>query len=117
MAHDEFFVEFQHWSDSVQDGLLIQTARLKAFGPFAGRPTVDTLKGSSFGHMKELRFEADGGVWRVAFAFDPERKAILLCGASKTGKPRDRFYEQLIRTAERRYKGHLARLDRRRGQK
>jgi hypothetical protein len=30
--------------------------------------------------MKELRFDAADGVWRFAFAFDPTRKAIVLCG-------------------------------------
>jgi hypothetical protein len=67
--------------------------------------------------MKELRFDAEGGVWRVAFAFDPQRKAILLCGGSKTGISRNRFYELLIRTADRRYKVHLAKLEQRREQK
>jgi hypothetical protein len=40
-------------------------------GPNLGRPHVDTLEGSSHPNMKELRFNADGGVWRFAFAFDP----------------------------------------------
>jgi hypothetical protein len=115
--HEEFFSEFQDWSEQVQDGLLIQTGKLKVFGPSLGRPTADTLKGSAYGNMKELRFDAEGGVWRVAFAFGPQRKAILLCGGSKTGISRNRFYELLIRTADRRYKVHLAKLEQRREQK
>jgi hypothetical protein len=111
--HEEFFSEFHDWSEQVQDGLLIQTGKLKVFGPSLGRPTADRLKGSAYGNMKELRFDAEGGVWRVAFAFDPQRKAILLCGGSKTGISRNRFYELLIRTADRRYKVHLAKLDQR----
>ena len=58
--------------------------------------------------MKELRFKADGGVWRFAFAFDPRQNAILLCGGDKSGGSVDRFYKQLIKKAEDRYARHLA---------
>jgi len=47
--------------------------------------------------MKELRFKAEGGVWRIAFAFDPEQKAILLVGGDKSGGSEKRFYRQLIK--------------------
>jgi hypothetical protein len=57
--------------------------------------------------MKELRFEADGGVWRVAFAFDPERKAILLVAGDKSGGSEKRFYKSLIAKADRRFRAHL----------
>ena len=50
-----------------------------------GRPNVDTLEGSDFANMKELRFRLDG-LWRFAFAFDPSRRAIILCGGNKLGK-------------------------------
>jgi hypothetical protein len=60
--------------------------------------------------MKELRFNADAGVWRVAFAFDPDRKAILLCGGDKAGANQKRFYRDLIRVADRQFKAHLERL-------
>ena len=65
--------------------------------------------------MKELRFDADGGVWRVAFAFDPNRQGILLVAGDKVGVSQTRFYRQLIRRADNRYGEHLARLDRDRG--
>lgn len=58
---------------------------LREYGPALGRPEVDTLNGSKHANMKELRFRADGGVWRVAFAFDPERNAILLVAGDKSG--------------------------------
>ena len=74
----EFEREFAAKSAPVQDELLVQTMVLQKFGPQASRPRVDTLNGSSHANMKELRFDADGGVWRVAFAFDPLRKALLL---------------------------------------
>jgi len=42
--------------------------------------------------MKELRFRADGGVWRIAFAFDPARAAILRVAGDKSGVASGRFY-------------------------
>jgi len=76
-------------------------------GPQLGRPQADTLKGSRHANMKELRFDADGGAWRVAYAFDPERKAILLAGGDKSGTGRVRFYRNLLRIADERYDQHL----------
>jgi hypothetical protein len=55
------------------------------------RPRVDTLNGSRHANMKELRFNAANGVWRFAFAFDPNRQAIILCGGDKTGGSEKRF--------------------------
>ena len=54
---------------------------------------------------------ADDGVWRVAFAFDPERKAILLCAGDKSGGSEARFYKRLIRKADARFDSHLERLE------
>ena len=71
---------------------------------------VDTLNGSRHANMKELRFTADGGVWRVAFAFDPKRKAILLVAGDKSGISERRFYKQLIKKAGERFDTHLDRL-------
>ncbi|MDR3751959.1 MAG: type II toxin-antitoxin system RelE/ParE family toxin [Terracidiphilus sp.] len=105
--HDRFFAEFESWSELVQDAVLSQLGKLRAFGPSLGRPTVDTLKGSIYPNMKELRVDADGGVWRIAFAFDPARRAILLTGGSKTGIAVNRFYSSLIRVADARYGQHL----------
>ena len=76
-------------------------------GPLLGRPTVDTLKGSRHANMKELRFSAAGGVWRIAFAFDPERAAILLVGGNKAGLESGRFYRDLIRRADARMDSYL----------
>jgi len=59
--------------------------------------------------MKELRFEADGGVWRVAFAFDPKRKAILLVAGDKSGGSEKRLYRKLIAKADARFDDHLLR--------
>ena len=77
----------------------------------AGAETGDeVLNDSAFANMKELRFEADGGVWRVAFAFDPDRKAILLAARDKSGVSEKRFYKSLIAKADKRYQEHLTRL-------
>jgi hypothetical protein len=57
--------------------------------------------------MKEPRFKVGDEVWRVAFAFDPRRKAILLIGGSKSGISKDRFYSGLIRIADGRFERHL----------
>ncbi len=69
--HDEFVPEYRELSESVQDVLAAWTTILREKGPLLGRPQVDTPKGSRHANMKELRFDADGGVWRVAFALDP----------------------------------------------
>ena len=69
----------------VQDELLAHIKLLQQFGPQLGRPRADTLNGSRHANMKELRFDAADGVWRFAFAFDPKRQAIVLCGGDKSG--------------------------------
>jgi hypothetical protein len=51
--------------------------------------------------MKELRFDANDGVWRIAFAFDPKRRAILLVAGDKSGISEKRFYRELICKADR----------------
>ena len=72
-----------------------------------GRPHVDTLSGSKHANMKELRFNADDGVWRVAFAFDLKREAIILIAGDKSGVAQDRFYKSLIAKADKRFDTHL----------
>jgi len=82
---------------------------LERFGPQLGRPRVDPLKGSRHANMKELRFDAADGVWRVAFAFDPKRNAVLLIAGDKSGGGEKRFYRQLIAMADERFDEHLSR--------
>jgi hypothetical protein len=60
--------------------------------------------------MKELRFSAVNGEWRVAFAFDTKRKAVLLIAGDKSGVSEKRFYRELIRRADDRFDRHLTRL-------
>lgn len=110
--HDVFDGEFEELPEAVQDGLLAHAGLLEQFGPGLGRPRVDTLKGSKHVNMKELQFDADGGVWRFAFAFDPNREAIVLVGGDKSGGSEKRFYRQLIRKADDRFDEHISRLER-----
>ena len=106
----EFMAEFRELHVPVQDELLAQASLLAQFGPHLGRPRVDTIKGSRFSNMKELRFDAERGVWRVAFAFDAQREAVLLAVGNKAGVPGARFYRDLIRRADRRLANHICRL-------
>jgi hypothetical protein len=106
----EFEPEFDSLPEDVQDELLAHARLLQRFGPQLGRPRADTLKGSRHANMKELRFDAADGVWRVAFAFDPNRKAVLLVGGDKSGGSEKRFYRQLIEKADARFDDHLARV-------
>ncbi|HZZ34657.1 MAG TPA: type II toxin-antitoxin system RelE/ParE family toxin [Caulobacteraceae bacterium] len=105
--HDDFDPEFDALPAEVQDELLAVAALLESYGPALGRPHVDTLAGSKHANMKELRFRAADGVWRVAFAFDPARQAILLVAGDKAGVAQKRFYAALIRKADVRYAAHL----------
>ena len=105
-----FDPEFDELPVAVQDELLAHARLLEEFGPTLGRPWVDTLKGSRHANMKELRFDAAAGVWRVAFAFDPKRRAILLVAGDKAGVSERRFYKALVKKADGRFEAHLARL-------
>ncbi len=107
---DEFEPEFQALHVDVQNEILALAILLRQFGPQLGRPRVDTLKDSRHANMKELRFEAQGGVWRVAFAFDPKRRAILLIAGDKSGGSEKRFYRELIRRADGRFDAHFGRV-------
>lgn len=108
--HDDFDAEFDALPEAVQDALLAVALVLADMGPVLGRPHVDTLEGSRYPNMKELRFDADDGVWRVAFAFDPARKAILLVAGDKSGVAQRRFYKTLIAKADTRFANHLKKL-------
>lgn len=70
---------------------------------------MDTLVGSKHANMKELRFRGRSGseIWRAAFAFDPDRKAIILVAGDKQGTSPARFYKRLIAKADKRFDSHL----------
>jgi hypothetical protein len=109
--HDEFDPEYEELDSIVQDELLAHLQVLEKFGPQLGRPHVDTLNGSRYANMKELRFNAAHGVWRFAFAFDPKRQAVILCGGDKSGTSEMKFYRNLIRKADERFASHIAKIE------
>lgn len=111
LFHDAFIKEFELLDENLQDELFAHAKLLANYGPHLGRPTVDTLKGSSHFNMKEMRFSWRQEIWRVAFAFDPRRQAILLVGGNKCGVNQSRFYKRLIEVAEHRYQEHLQNLN------
>ncbi|MHC2089184.1 type II toxin-antitoxin system RelE/ParE family toxin [Methylobacterium sp.] len=112
VLHDAFDPEYEALPGPVQDTIAALSLLLMEYGPALGRPHVDTLSGSRHANMKELRFRAEDGVWRVAFAFDPERQAILLIAGDKAGVAQKRFYKGLIARADDRFEDHLAARER-----
>lgn len=86
-------------------------------GPALGRPLFDTVKGSRFPNMKELRPPAPGRqTIRVLFIFDPARAAILLVAGDKTNDWAT-WYRRNIPLADRRYERHLAELKKKEGER
>ena len=112
--HPTFAGEHAELAETVQDELAAMVKLLQVTGPQLRRPRSDTLNGSAHANMKELRFDADDGVWRVAYAFDPERKAILLVAGDKSGGSQRKFYQGLIAKADARFDEYLASLKARR---
>lgn len=106
---------FEEWftlqSDEVQEEILAVLSVLREDGPNLGRPQVDTLKGSSYSNMKELRIQVGGHPVRACFAFDPSRQAIILCAGDKKGADEKRFYRQLIKIADAEYRKHLQAME------
>ncbi|MGO9336525.1 MAG: type II toxin-antitoxin system RelE/ParE family toxin [Terracidiphilus sp.] len=101
--------EFKEWYESLTDeecgsaNDVIEA--LAALGPGLGRPQVDTLKGSRYPNMKELRIQHRGRPYRKLFAFDPRRIAYLILGGEKTGDAQ--WYGHAIRQADVIYARHL----------
>ena len=103
--------EFGDWL-SLQDNVvreeiavLLELLRLR--GPQLARPYAETLKGSAYTNMKELRVTAKRQAVRIAFAFDPKRNAILLVAGDKRGVSESLFYRQLIARADALYALYL----------
>lgn len=104
---------FDHWfntqKQSLKNDILVSMLLLKEFGPQLGRPYVDTVYGSCYANMKELRVQHAGKPIRAFFAFDPKRKAIVLCAGDKTGMNEKRFYKDMISLADTLFRLHLSR--------
>ena len=103
--------EFDEWFGDLEEAGQVEVAAkvklLGVLGPELRRPHADTLKGSKYPNMKELRADTKDAVLRIAFAFDPTRSAILLCGGNKAGVSQKRFYTTFIQRADRLYGMHL----------
>ena len=104
--------EFRTWLDGLgreqRIRILGHVGLLSEHGPNLGRPYVDTVENSRLQNLKELRVQIAGDPWRVLFAFDPKRHAILLLGGNKAGDKR--WYKTNIPIAEERFERHLASL-------
>src|SRR5437667_8631064 len=107
-------VEFDEWfAELDEDGqveLIAKVELLKLLGPQLARPHADTLNGSKHANMKELRADTKSCVLRIAFAFDRQRRAILLVGGDKSGVSQKHFYRQLITRADALYDAHLVKM-------
>jgi hypothetical protein len=108
--HDDFVSEYEKLPKEVQDELQALVEVLEILGSQMKWPRVDTLNGSRHKNMKELRFEVSDGVWRFAFAFDPNRRAVILCGGDKSCGSESRFYKQLIARADKRFDAYCIAL-------
>jgi hypothetical protein len=108
----EFTDEFGEWwnslSEAEQDDIDAVVGLLESKGPSLPFPYSSGISGSKHGHMRELRIQHGGEPYRVLYAFDPRRCAILLIGGNKTGQ--DRWYESMVPQADRVYDEHLDQL-------
>ena len=94
---DEWFADLD---EDAQAEVIATVELLKLLGPRLGRSHADTLNGSKYANMKELRASTADQALRIAFAFDPDRSGILLVGGGKSGVSKKRFYKQLIEKAD-----------------
>ncbi len=105
----EYTDDFEAWWDGLPEGAqeaLDATVQLLIEdGPQLRFPHSSGVKGSRHGHMRELRMQYQGRPYRVLYAFDSRRTAILLIGGDKTGA--DRWYAEYIPYADRLYDEHL----------
>ena len=101
---DEFYLWFAGLTPEERISLAATIDLLEEKGPSLGRPHVDTLRGSKYTNLKELIVQHAGDPYRVIFAFDPRRTAILLLGGRKTDS---KWYKSAIPEAEKLYARYL----------
>lgn len=105
----EYTDEFGDWwgslTESEQEDINAVVLLLEVRGPHLAHPYSSAIATSRHSHMRELRVQHAGRPYRVLYAFDPLRNAILLIGGDKTGN--DRWYEEYVRVADRLYDEHL----------
>ena len=107
LFHPAFLREFEDLESPVRVEIVAIADLLGRVGPHLRRPHSDTLSGSKYANMKEFRFDADGCVWRAAYAFDPLRRAIILDAGDKSGGSQRQFYRRLLEKADERFGEHL----------
>ena len=105
---DEFSAWFVGLEASLQDDIDRVAGLLEARGPQLPFPFSSGVVGSRHGQMRELRVQSGGEPYRIFYAFDPRRTAILLIGGCKTGD--GRFYERMIPEADELYDVYLDEL-------
>jgi hypothetical protein len=109
-----FDERFSAWLDAqeedLQDEIAANLKVLQEDGPALGRPRVDRVRGSAFENLKELRVQYHGAPYRILFAFDFRRQAVLLVGGCKAGDKR--WYKTNVPIADKRFKQHLEELRR-----
>lgn len=110
----EYTEVFEEWwntlSEAEQDDVAAMVRVLSERGASLPYPYSSGIEGSRHSHMRELRIQHAGDPYRVLYAFDPRRVAILLIGGSKTGD--DRWYDKYIPAADDLYDEHLRTLKR-----
>ena len=106
---DEFGAWWDTLSEAEQESIAVSVGLLEIMGPNLPRPHSDTVKGSRFKNMKELRTQHAGNPYRTLYAFDPRRLAILLIGGNKAGN--DNWYETYVPIADNLFAEHLEELE------
>lgn len=107
---DEFEAWFLTQDEDLQNKVTAFVNLLSEEGPSLGRPYADTLEGSKLANLKELRVQHKREPYRILFAFDPIREALLLVAGNKAGD-KD-WYKRMIPLAEAIFEKHLADLER-----
>ena len=105
---DEFGEWWQFLNEAEQVDVDAYVRLLEQCGPNLKFPYSSGVEGSKHSHMRELRVQHQGNPYRVLYAFDPRRYAILLIGGNKTGK--NRWYKTHIPIADKLYDEHLETL-------
>ena len=108
----EYTDEFGEWWDRLtedeQKDIAVVVGLLGEQGVDLPFPYSSKIAGSTFSSMRELRIQHKGEPYRILYAFDPRRSAILLIGGCKTGN--NRWYEIHIPIADKLFKDHLDEL-------
>ena len=105
---DEFETWWERLTEAEQEDVAAKVILLQRLGPALPRPHADVVRSSRYANMKERRIQHAGRPYRVLYAFDPRRCAILLIGGDKTGN--DRWYEIFVPRADRLHDAHIASL-------